>query len=110
MKELKKKAISILILVLLVGCKAPQIDNQIRRVYSIDFNGCFCQWYNLNEVRPVTDLQSCSSFYELNFPDIPPRSELEYCNDLVGFDARIWAERITPWGKELRRFGEDACK
>lgn len=113
MKELKKKATKTSILLILVAfssCKAPTIKNQIRRVYSIDFNACFCQWYNLNEARPVTELLRCDDFYELNFPDINLKPELEYCNDLVGFNAQIWAERITPWANELRRYGEDTCK
>lgn len=35
--------------------------------------------------------------------------ELEYCDDLVGFSAKTWATRITPWMKELRRFLKDKC-
>ena len=36
--------------------------------------------------------------------------DLEYCEDLVGFDAEAWATKITPWGKESRRFYQDTCK
>jgi hypothetical protein len=107
---LKKTTTSALILLALAtfsACKGPQIKNQVRRVWSVQFDTCYCQWYNLNEVRKVTDFVPCADFYALNFPDLPPQ---EYCDDLVGFSAPIWAKQITPWGKEVLRWGKDTCK
>lgn len=99
-----------LILLLLVACRVPQIDRQIRRVYSTTFNVCLCQWYDLNKVKNLTEAKPCEDFFSQHFPDIPIQSNLEYCNDLVGFNAEAWAKDITPWGREVRRYGEDSCK
>jgi hypothetical protein len=35
---------------------------------------------------------------------------IEYCEDLVGFNFKEWAENITPKAKEIMRWGEDNCK
>jgi hypothetical protein len=103
------KAIILLLLVLYSCNTAPLIKNQVRKVWSVKFNTCYCQWYNLNEIKHKTDLVSCEIFYEANFPDLPTQDNAEYCDDLVGFSAPIWAKRITPWGKELLRYAVDAC-
>ena len=110
---LNKRITKTLIAILLVtssGCNAPQLKNQVRRAWSTQFNKCFCQWYNLNEVRKVTDFEPCDEFYSSNFPNLPVQDNPEYCDDLVGFSAPIWAKQVTPWGKEVRRWGEDTCK
>ena len=110
---LKKKITKTLILIVLVtfsACNAPQIKNQVRKVWSTQFNTCYCQWYNLNEIKKVTDFKPCDEFYLDNFPDLPTQDNPEYCDDLVGFSAPIWAKKITPWGKEVRRYGADTCK
>lgn len=85
----------LLILALLVACKAPSIKPQLRRVWSFQFEKCFCQMYDLNNIEPLENLQEC--------PDI-------FCDDLVGFSAETWAKEITPWGRELKAYGEDECK
>lgn len=111
--KLKKTTISTLIALLLAlsSCKsAPKIEKQVRRIYSINFNICLCQWYDLNKIKNLTEAEPCEDFFSKNFPDIPLQSNLEYCNDLVGFNAEDWALNITPWGRELRRWAEDTCK
>jgi len=35
---------------------------------------------------------------------------IEYCEDLVGFSAKSWANDITPWARESIRFYNDTCK
>lgn len=92
------------------ACKPPKIDTQIRRVYSLKFDTCYCQFYELNNVEALTELETCEDFFFKNFPDLPTLPNIEYCDDLVGYSAKAWAKDITPWAKEVRRWGEDNCK
>lgn len=82
----------ILILMFLAACKAPSIDTQIRKAWSFKFEQCYCQKYDLNKIEPLENFYRCG---ESN------------CEDLVGFSAEDWTDEITPWGRELRRYGED---
>lgn len=108
------KATKTLILVILVafsGCKsAPTIERQIRRIWSLNFNTCYCQFYDLNTVKNLTPAIRCENFFLEYFPDSPTLDNPEYCNDLVGYSAKDTAENITPWARELRRYGLDTCK
>lgn len=85
----------LLTLALLVACKAPSIDPQIRSIWSFEFDQCYCQLYDLNKIEPLEPLYKC---------------DFTFCEDLVGFKANIWTNEITPWGKEVRAYGEDECK
>jgi len=67
----------------------------VRRVYSIEFQKCYCQFYDLNKMHPMNDLEEC---------------EINYCDDLVGFSANDWAADITPWANEMHRWVEDNCR
>jgi hypothetical protein len=146
------KATKLLIPILLVifnGCKAPQIKLKPRRVWSFNFNKCFCQWYDLNKIEKKTNLVDCNKFFEpivfdskykirceekifykknrhicniiskkrcdneKYLKDYPYHCQIltpeEYCNDLVGFNFIDWGNDITPWGREVRRYGDDSC-
>jgi hypothetical protein len=94
----------------------------------VSFNGCFCQWYNLNEFKKITELKLCENFFQENActgdeekdkPDCfkvcseenkdhycydQSMPNIEYCDDLIGYSAKNWAISITPKGRELRRF------
>ena len=110
-----------------ISCQAPQFKKEVRRVYSLTFHGCFCQWYDLNKVEKITKLKPCEVFFEeyactgqdTDKPDClkpcddgnednycydPSMTNIKYCDDLTGFSKRSWAVSITPKGKELRRF------
>jgi hypothetical protein len=104
------KTISTIILIILVGCKAPRIKNQVRRIWSTHFNVCTCQWYNPNEVEPIAKPVLCEDFFLANFPDLPTLDNPQYCDDLVGFNGETWAKKLTPWGKELKSWAKDTCK
>ena len=106
----KTKTLILGILATFSACQAPKIEPQVRRVWSANFNTCYCQYYNLSTVEKLTDLKPCEDFYNVYFPDLPVLDNPDYCDDLVGFNASTWAKAITPWGKELMRWGEDTCK
>jgi len=113
MIKLKEKVTSLIILIILAtlnACKAPSIKNQVRRVYSLKFASCYCQYYDLNKVKKASNLIRCEDFYRVNYPDLPALSNKEYCDDLIGFSLEAWASKITPWGREVMRYGGDACK
>ena len=101
------KKIMLIILVMFNSCNVPTIKNQVRKAWSVKFSTCFCQWYDLNKINPVTKMKRCDDFYLENFPEDPQRPIDMYCDDLVGFDAESWAKKITPWGREVYRYGRD---
>lgn len=76
------------------ACKAPSIKPQLRAVWSFSFNQCYCQMYDLNNIKPLEELYAC---------------DFSYCDDLVGFSFESWSKDITPWAKELSKWGEDSC-
>lgn len=91
-----KTIISIILVAFsLSACKSPQIAPQTRVLNSQKFGKCFCQTYDLNAPANIDKFVECA---------------MENCDDMVGFKADAWAYDITPWGKELRRWGEDSCK
>ena len=47
--------IIIFLIFIMSSCKSPQFDPQIRRVWSVHFNECSCQWYDLNKVKVLSD-------------------------------------------------------
>lgn len=86
----------ILSILVMSSCRAPRFKQPIVRcVYSVEFNVCACQQYNLNEVEPITDMVEV---------------DISECDDLVGFRAIDWAEEITPKGREIRNYGQDSCE
>lgn len=100
----------ILILFLVSSCNsAPTLPNQVRRLYSLTFSTCYCQWYNLNGFYNVDNFVPCDDFYAENFPDLPLKSNLEYCNNLVGFSKNAWGKKITPHAKNILQWAKDTC-
>lgn len=116
-KDVKKTIISILATfsltacaTLTTGCKAPSFDQVVRRAWSFEFQECRCQWYDLNNQTKVSDFITCEEFRQTYFPDKPQLPNYAYCDDLVGFNAKLWATHLTPKGKEIRRWAEDECE
>lgn len=101
------KILMLTALVLFSSCNVPKIENQVRKVWSVQFRTCYCQWYDLNKVKYKTKMKRCDDFYFKNFPQEPQKPNDMYCDDLVGFDAEVWAKKITPWGREVYRYGRD---
>ena len=96
-----------------IACKAPQFENQIRRSWSVKFSLCACQWYDQNKFEKISKLIPCEKFFEQNFPCKDGQAEgcfdptipnYMYCDDLIGYSKEDWALKITPKGRELRRF------
>ena len=88
-----------------MGCNAPRFENQVRRVWSVKFNECLCQNYDMNEVKNIDELIPCEIFY-----GVPKVENSVFCDDLVGFQAKAWATSITPKAREIRRWAQDSCK
>ena len=112
------KIICVICLIFSVAaCNAPQFKKQVRRVWSVHFNLCACQWYDQNKFEKISDLTDCIEFFRSNFEpceldkkdncfdsSIP---NYMYCDDLIGYSKEDWAVKITPKGKELYRFLKD---
>ena len=88
------KTILILTATILVGCNSPRFRIVERCAYSKQF-GCFCQTYDLNAVKPISEMQQVKD---------------DKCDDLVGFNAFDWTDEITPVGQELIQFYQDTCQ
>lgn len=134
MKRLKKTITKTVTLLLLVtfsfGCKAPMIKPQVRRLWSVTFNKCYCQTYDLTAITNTDNFKLCEDYFLNEFilkkkyikkcskkkyrsknPEYCEQYDNpKYCDDLVGFNAQVWSKKITPWGKEIKRYGEDSCK
>lgn len=87
----------------------PNIHRQVRKTWSVHFQSCVCQFYDLNRYKYLGDSVLCEDFYEKNFPKEfnPNKPNEEYCDDLTGFDAGAWTKDITPWGHELYNWIKD---
>jgi hypothetical protein len=101
---------SIGLLFLISSCNCFKIKNDIRRVWSLKFNECRCQWYSFRNASKIDDLKPCEDFFSENFPDSPQLPNHDYCDDLVGFSARSWAKNITPHARETIACVEDDTK
>ena len=85
------------------------IKNQVRRLWSVHFNTCYCQWYNLNEFRNVDKYKRCDDFYKENFPTLELKPNHVYCDDLVGFSKEVWGKQLTPHAHEAIQWAKDSC-
>ena len=74
------------------ACGVPKIEPQERCVVSFTFDKCRCHMYDIMSHERVSDA------YDM---------DVEYCDDVIGFRAKVWLEEITPWMKELFRWWED---
>jgi hypothetical protein len=88
------KMITLILLATLNACKIPEYRIMDRCVYSLEFNICACQQYDLNSFKPLTDMQEV---------------EMVRCDDLIGFNVKEWTEEITPKGKEIYNWVNDNC-
>lgn len=88
------KTVILIALVTLSGCKIPEYRVMDRCVYSLEFNVCACQQYDLNKLKPLTEMEEV---------------EMSRCDDLIGFNLKDWTEEITPKGKEIFNWVEDNC-
>ena len=79
----------------LVACDPPSIDPQERCTVSFEFNKCRCHLYDLMKQKRIGDAYD---------------KEITYCDDVTGFHANDWLTEVTPWAKELRRWGNDECR
>jgi len=75
----------------LISCKHLEIKPLERCVYSHTFNKCRCHMYDLNKLKRISEAY-----------DMPA----EYCDDLVGFHAKDWAEEITPKLKKIMEYAK----
>lgn len=89
------RTITILLMMFNLSCQTPKIDPVVRCAVSFQFKKCRCHNYDLMNQKRISEAW-----------DEP----LDVCDDIVGFFAEDWAEEITPWMKEVRRFGEDRCR
>ena len=89
------RKIILILLVTLSGCKIPQYRVMDRCVYSIEFGVCACQQYDLNEFKPISELEEV---------------EITRCDDLLGFNVKDWTEEVTPKGREIYNWVNDNCK
>lgn len=101
---LKKITISLIILSIFQGCKAPEFKPQVRRLWSDQFQTCFCQNYDINKASNLDDFVPCDLFFDSEEPN---RS---FCDDLIGFNVASWAKEITPKAREVIRWAKDSCK
>jgi len=76
----------------------------------VQFNTCYCQFYDLNKLEKEEDFKPCDIFFAEEFEKEPVLENKLYCDDLVGFNATALAEEIKPKAKEIIRWGEDNCK
>lgn len=97
----------ILLLITLISCKNPKFDIEIRRVWSMEFNTCFCSFYDLNEVKNLTRSVPCEEFFMEHFPEVPVMDNRTYCETVIGFTPEALATRIIPKAKEIKRYFED---
>lgn len=100
------KITSLIIVILLAGCRAPQFKTPaVRRIWSVQFDTCYCQPYDINNIKPLADVVPCDEYFKTDIS-----TNQEYCDDLVGFSAQVWAEDITPIGKALKRWSANNCE
>lgn len=105
---MKKLISNILIGFSLQACATiPEFDPEIRRTWSVQFNRCYCATFDLNISEAQDDLLPCEDYFNKHYPDQELKPNYMYCDDLIGFNAKAWAIRITPKIKEIRRFLND---
>lgn len=81
-------------LLMLAACNTPHFKEPVFRYAWSDQFGCFRQEYSLNDFDLLTEMEKVDD---------------EMCDDLVGFNAKDWAEEITPTGRELQQWIKDTC-
>lgn len=113
-------------LFLISSCNCFQVKNDVRRVWSLKFKQCRCQWYSFKNIKSTSKLIPCETFYadmrdqddiikscrkdkfSSKYPELCDELPNEqYCDDLVGFSKTSWADNITPHAKESKRCYED---
>ena len=121
------------VIFLSVSCRAPQVDPQLRCFNQYGFHygsdaelsqffSSICDYKNdpekqkefLRDVLKIFGKSRCN-LYDLNtVSPVDPNGGFDRPlieNDLYGgFSFESWAKEITPWGKELRQYGEDECR
>ena len=88
------KMIILIALAMLSGCKIPEYRVMNRCVYSVQFDLCACQEYDLNSLEPITEMKE---------------TDLAMCDDLIGFNVFDWTDEITPKGREIYNWVNDNC-
>jgi len=52
----------------------------------------------------------CEDFYAKYFPDDEPRANLDYCDNMKGFNIKDILEKLEPKAKEIIRWVGDNIK
>lgn len=118
MQKLLVTKILILTTLALSSCRVPYLEPQVRMIYSETFRECRCQFYDYNELKPIGNPERCDLFYERirketldfcvdNYKDnermcdqatlMTVSQNLDYCDGIIGNDAKVWGESIKPW-------------
>ena len=116
MQKLMITRMIILSTLVLSSCKIPNLEPQVRMIYSEHFRECRCQFYDYMTLENKTDPVACDEFHESiksgssAYCNASPENEmckramkmdvmsqLDYCEGLIGHDPRVWGQRIKPW-------------
>ena len=125
-----KLTIFSLTLLFVCSCKTPSVEPQRRAVVSFQFN--YGSKEEIKEffenietyrnpaqreffIRDVLSIFGKCRVHNYDLMNVSRISEAQdlpaiECDDLVGFFPESWAVDITPWGRELKKFGEDECR
>ena len=119
-----------LLLLMACACNPPKVDPQQRATVSFQFNYAtqeeiesFFSTIDIYQdpehreffIRDVLRLFGKCRIHTydiMNVQRISPAEDFPAieCDDLTGFFPESWAKDITPWGRELKRYGEDECR
>jgi len=113
------------------ACRPPKIEPQERCTISVKFNygtdeeidkffkelGKYSAFPDtrkefLNDVLSVFGKTRCHSYDLMTGKRVGAAEDhpMLYGNGTTGFFAEDWAQEITPWAKESRRYYEDTCR
>ena len=119
-----KMLTTILLTILCVNCKGPQVKHQVNFDISFKFNRCAVRCFDFMQIK-TTDAHICNLWPKKipdDFPEyytidnyegkeylkfIPGNYNISNCDKITGFKLEAYSKNIKPQAKRLKEYYED---